>query len=200
MPRKPKKPPRRQAKQARSQETVSIVLEAAAQVLRERGYAGATTNHIAERAGVSVGTIYQYFANKDRVFDALVKRYFAAVVDSVQAQPLDTARPLEANLRMLISAGIGAQRHGPELLRALEQVPNAVLRKRMAQGKQQLVAFLSELLEAYRESLRPIDLRRAATLLMNAAEGVGYNERSRGYDAGLTDELTTLFVRYLVDA
>jgi AcrR family transcriptional regulator len=199
MPRNAKKPARRKARQDRSRETVRILFEAAAQVLREGGYAGATTNHIAERAGVSIGTLYQYFADKDELFDALAKRYFAEVVDAVQAQPLNTALPLEANLRMLISAGITAQRHGPDLLRALEQVPNAVLRRRLTAGKRQLVAFLCELLEAYRDLVRPIDLERAAMLLMNAAEGIGYNEGPHGYDDRLTDELTTLFMRYLVD-
>jgi len=201
MPRKTKKPPRRRARQDRSRETVRLLLDAAAQVLRERGYAGATTNHIAEYAGVSIGTLYQYFADKDELFDALVKEYFAEVVASVETQPLDTALPLETNVRVLISAGVRAQRHGPELLRALEQVPNAVLRRRLTLGKRQLVVFLRDLLEAYRDSLRPIDLERAATLLMNAAEGVGYNERGseRGYDDRLIDELTTLFVHYLVD-
>jgi AcrR family transcriptional regulator len=199
MPRHVKKPGRRRAKQDRSRETVRIVFEAAAQVLRKRGYAGATTNHIAERAGVSVGTLYQYFADKDELFDALTKSYFAEIVDAVQAQPLNTALPLEGNLRRLISAGIGAQRHGPELLRALEQVPNAVLRRRLIAGKRQLADVLCALLEAYRDSLRRIDLGRAATLLMNAAEGIGYNESPHGYDDHLADELTTLFMRYLVD-
>lgn len=148
---------------------------------------------------MSIGTIYQYFADKDELFDALVKQYFAEVVASVEAQPLDTTLPLETNLRRLVGAGIRAQHHGPELLRALEQVPNAVLRRRLTLGKRQLVAFLCELLDAYRDSLRPIDLERAATLLVNAAEGIGYNEATLGYDDRLTDELTTLFVRYLVD-
>jgi AcrR family transcriptional regulator len=200
MPRNAKKSARRRARQERSRETVRIVFEAAAQVLRTRGYAGATTNHIAERAGVSVGTLYQYFADKDELFDALTKSYFAEVVDAVQAQPLDTTLPLQVNLRRLISAGICAQRHGPELLRALEQVPNAVLRRRLAAGKRQLADFLRALLEVYRDSLRPIDLERAATLLMNAAEGIGYNDGPGGYGERLTDELTTLFMRYLVDA
>lgn len=148
---------------------------------------------------MSIGTLYQYFGKKDELFDALVKQYFADVVESIQAQPLDTRLPLQTNLRMLISAGILAQRHGPELLRALEQVPDAVLRRRLAVGKRQVVVFLCELLEAYRASLRPIDLERAATLLVNAAEGIGYNEDPRGYDDRLTDELTALFVRYLMD-
>lgn len=174
-----------------------IVLEAAAQVLRKRGYAGATTNHIADKAGVSIGTIYQYFAGKDEIFDALVKQYFAQVVARIREEPVDFSRPLRVTLHRLIEAGIAAQRHGPELLRALEHVPNAVLRRRLTQGKRDLVSFLCGVLERYRDSLRPLDLERASTLLIDAAEGIGTNDRAAGYDPRLVDELTDLFVRYL---
>jgi len=61
--------------QQRSREKVGYVLEAAAQVFGELGYAGATTNKISERAGVSVGTLYQYFPNKDAILLALAERH-----------------------------------------------------------------------------------------------------------------------------
>jgi len=173
------------------------VLEAAAQVLRKRGYAGATTNHIAEKAGVSIGTIYQYFAGKDEIFDALVKDYFARVVERVRAERIDYSRPLRETLRRLIETGIAAQRHGPELLRALEHVPNAMLRRRLSQGKRDLVSFLRGILEGYRESLRHVDFERAAKLLVDAAEGIGTNDPEAAYDPRLADELTELFARYL---
>jgi AcrR family transcriptional regulator len=67
---------RRLPRQARSRATVSFVLEAAAQVFAERGYA-ATTNEIASRAGVSIGTLYQYFADKDALLVALAERHLA---------------------------------------------------------------------------------------------------------------------------
>ena len=66
---------RRRPRQARSRATVDAILEAAAQVLTEHGPQGATTNRIAERAGVSVGTVYQYFANKRALFTALGDRF-----------------------------------------------------------------------------------------------------------------------------
>jgi AcrR family transcriptional regulator len=199
MPRKRPKPPRRRARQDRSRETVRIVLEAAAQVLRGEGYARATTNRIAEAAGVSVGTIYQYFPDKDVLFDALVREYFADVLRRMEEEPADTSLPLEAALRRIIGAGIGAQRHGPELLRALEQIPNAVFRRRLLEGKHRLVAHVRALLEIHRSSLRPLDLDRAAVLMVNAAEGIGYNATTDTFDERLADELTTLFVRYLTD-
>jgi AcrR family transcriptional regulator len=57
--------PRARPSQARSRDTVEALLQAAAQVFECHGYAAGTTNRIAERAGVSIGSLYQYFPNKD---------------------------------------------------------------------------------------------------------------------------------------
>ena len=67
--------PRKRPVQQRSRLTVDQILEAAARVFAKRGYAGATTNHIAERAGVSIGSLYQYFPNKDTILVALHARH-----------------------------------------------------------------------------------------------------------------------------
>ena len=67
--------PRKLPRQARSQATVDALLDATAQVLVERGYARTTTNAVAERAGVSVGSLYQYFPNKDALITALQQRH-----------------------------------------------------------------------------------------------------------------------------
>lgn len=68
--------PRRAPRQRRSRETVDTLLEAAAQMFTQRGLA-ATTNHIAERAGLSIGTLYQYFPNKEALLHALAARHLA---------------------------------------------------------------------------------------------------------------------------
>ncbi|GAA2892461.1 hypothetical protein GCM10020220_098200 [Nonomuraea rubra] len=69
--------PRKQPRQQRSRETVAAILEAAAQLFQRYGYAGTTTNKIAERAGVSIGSLYQYFPNKDSLLVALAEHYLA---------------------------------------------------------------------------------------------------------------------------
>jgi AcrR family transcriptional regulator len=69
--------PRKLPKQSRSGATFEAVLEAAAQIFERRGYAAGTTNRIAERAGVSIGSLYQYFPNKDAILVALVHRHLA---------------------------------------------------------------------------------------------------------------------------
>jgi AcrR family transcriptional regulator len=67
--------PRKQPRQSRSRDTVAAVLKAAAQVFTSRGYAATTTNHIAERAGVSIGSLYEYFPNKDALLVALMEQH-----------------------------------------------------------------------------------------------------------------------------
>lgn len=69
---------RRRPVQARSRQTVERILDAAAHVFGERGYAG-TTNHVAERAGISIGSLYQYFPDKDALLVALHDRHLDEV-------------------------------------------------------------------------------------------------------------------------
>jgi AcrR family transcriptional regulator len=70
---------RRQPKQARSQQRVDHLLDVAAQLFEEVGYDAATTNAIAARAGVSIGSLYQFFPNKQAIMEALVERYRAGM-------------------------------------------------------------------------------------------------------------------------
>jgi AcrR family transcriptional regulator len=63
--------PRKTPRQERSLRTVERILDAAAHIFHEQGYAGATTNDIADEANLSIGSIYQYFPNKDAVLVAL---------------------------------------------------------------------------------------------------------------------------------
>ncbi len=75
--RKQRLNPRKQPVQHRSKATVDMVLVAAAQVFEAHGYASGTTNRIAERAGVSIGTLYQYFPSKEAIAVALLERHIA---------------------------------------------------------------------------------------------------------------------------
>lgn len=96
MARPPLLRPRKQPRQARSRETVERVLAASARVFRERGYAGATTNHIAEQAGVSVGSLYQFFPHKAALLHALRERLIVqmqAGLTSVFAQSDEVPLP-----------------------------------------------------------------------------------------------------------
>lgn len=77
MSRSPELSPRKKPRQQRSREMVARIVDAAARVLAERGYEGASTHRIATEAGISSGSLYQYFANKDAVVAAVLEQFSA---------------------------------------------------------------------------------------------------------------------------
>jgi len=107
---------RRKPSQERSRQVVTALLEATGQVIAERGLAQASTNHIAARAGVSIGSLYQYFANKDELlaalFDKLVDDLGLAVDRGV---PLLLETDLPAMVRGLLQAGFAFLRTNEKL-------------------------------------------------------------------------------------
>ena len=96
--------PRRLPVQARSRERVDRILDAAAQLLTERGYDAVKTNNIAKRAGVSIGSIYQFFPNRFAIFHALVTRYLDRIADILSAHmgPEAPDRPYDEVLENVI--------------------------------------------------------------------------------------------------
>jgi AcrR family transcriptional regulator len=191
------KRPRRKAKQERSRQTVEILLEAAARVLQQLGYARATTNRIAEAAGVSVGTLYEYFADKDAIFDALIQRQIEVLVAAVRSADLDPQAPFGVTLERLLRLAMGAMPRGPAFLRALEQVPGSVLRRRLVRARAQVVDFVRQLLEARRRALRVTDLDLAALIVVSAAEGITMNASEEVFDERLAKEVGALLNLYL---
>ena len=103
------RPQRREPRQARARATVSFVLDAAAQVFAERGYA-ATTNEIAARAGVSIGTLYQYFADKDALLVALAKRHLDEAQAQLQSVLADAPADPDQLVRRVIETAVDLNR------------------------------------------------------------------------------------------
>ena len=110
--------PRKQPTQSRATETVNAVLEGAAHILERHGLEGYTTNAIAERAGVSIGSLYQYFPGKDAVTVALIERELALLLaDVAEADSITDYRDAE---NRLITAAIAHQMRRPKLARLLD--------------------------------------------------------------------------------
>jgi AcrR family transcriptional regulator len=202
MPQNPTKRPRRQAKQARSQQTVEVILTAAARILKRQGYARATTNCIAEAAGVSIGTLYEYFANKDALFDLLIARQIDEIVTSLQSDPIPPDTPVGRTIRRLLEVAMTSLHGGPSYLRALEQVPGTSFRRRLQAGREQVVQYVRIWLESRRDELRVSDLDLAAFLVVNAAESVATNASDELFGEELVDEIASMLCLYLtgVDA
>jgi AcrR family transcriptional regulator len=195
--------PRKSPSQRRSRITVDAVLEAAARVFEERGYAGGTTNRIAERAGVSVGSLYEYFPSKDAIVVALVERQLEDQRRSL-CTLLEEAPPggdLADLLSRFVAAVIDFHARRPSLHRILFEEaahpPEAhacVLRHEEA---------LAHALEAAlrREGLAIDDPDTAAHLVVQTAECLAHRFVLRGiHDLDretFAAELTRLLARYL---
>lgn len=134
---------RKRPGQARSQATVEAIFEATARILQQQGGAALNTNLVAEKAGVSVGTLYQYFPNKDAILLEMARRELAitpeALMDVLRKGPDTIADPVRAAVRVLLHAFGGRQRlrkvlietvvaHGlsAELSRPVEEIARAV--------------------------------------------------------------------------
>src|SRR5262249_32088125 len=117
--------PRKHASQERSRATVDALIEATARILVREGFDKASTNHIAETAGVSVGSLYQYYPCKDALVAALIDRRSAATMQVVRRALAEVAaEPIEAAVRKLVAAATEAHRIDPRLHRVLaEQIP-----------------------------------------------------------------------------
>lgn len=109
--------PRKLPAQARSAETVKAILEAAARILETKGFDGYTTNAVADRAGVSIGSLYQYFPNKDAITKALIQRETSTLLAEIKA--LDESDPTQGILH-LIRAAVAHQLRRPTLARLLD--------------------------------------------------------------------------------
>lgn len=110
--------PRKRPAQARSAETVAAIVEAAARILEDKGFRGYNTNDVAARAGVSIGSLYQYFPNKDAITKALLRRETEPL--SAALEQVGDAPSLAEGLRHFIHAAVAHQLRRPVLARLLD--------------------------------------------------------------------------------
>jgi len=97
---------------------VEAILEAAARILERAGYEGFTTNAVAERAGVSIGSLYQYFPNKAALMAGLIRRETAILIEEAEAAlMLPSGRQA---IELLIEAAVMHQLRRPALARILD--------------------------------------------------------------------------------
>jgi AcrR family transcriptional regulator len=108
---------RRTPRQPRSEATVEAILDAAFQLLEQGGLRALTTNHIAERAGVSVGTLYQYFKGKQAILGALAQRQAASARDRIARIVIDG--PRISAVRLIVRTLATAFEGSPATRRAL---------------------------------------------------------------------------------
>ncbi|MRV70827.1 TetR family transcriptional regulator [Duganella sp. FT92W] len=193
---------RRKPKQARSNDLVSAILQAAIQVLAKEGAHRFTTTRVAERAGVSVGSVYQYFPNKASILFRLqsdewrqTSAMLATILQDFEKPPLQRLRILvqafvrseceEADVRTALNDAAPFYRDAPEALEA------------RASGDRLLQAFMQEVLPDAAEPVRAM----AADLVMSTLSAVGqqFSEtpRTDGEITAYADALADMLCAYL---
>jgi AcrR family transcriptional regulator len=114
--------PRKRPVQARSEATVSALFEASIQVLLAVGYRKFTTTRVAERAGVSVGSLYQYFPNRQALITAVIERYLDALRATIEQRCRALqGRTIDEQVKGLVDAVIAAKWDHIEISRALHE-------------------------------------------------------------------------------
>lgn len=122
MARKPATRPRKHASQERSRATVDALIEATARILVREGFDKASTNRIAEVAGVSVGSLYQYYPSKEALVAAVIERHNQEIMRLVRGALAEVAsQPLDKAVRRIVTVAIAAHRVDPRLHRVLAE-------------------------------------------------------------------------------
>jgi AcrR family transcriptional regulator len=167
--------PRLVPKQERSAETRTRILEAAARVFSSSGYAKGTTNRVAEEAGLSVGSLYQYFPNKDAILVELSREHIRegeAIIAARFADP-DLPVDLEGRVRVFVEAAVANHIDMPRLHAVLfEQAPwSPELVAELRAFEERTIAAAEALLAAD-PSVHVPDLHAAATVVVGTIEAL----------------------------
>jgi AcrR family transcriptional regulator len=196
--------PRRRPKQDRSREIVRAIQQAGLQILESEGKGALTTNRIAEVAGVSIGSLYRYYPNKEAivadVYEARTQSELETYSDVDRWTTALLAMPLEQAIRWLVQVAVARERRLLELDADFYRDHN----RQFALGRRvghPLVQGIRRLLEENRASLRVENLDHAAFLLARGLGGilrVAVDERPEAIaDPDFVEELVDLFRGYL---
>ena len=206
MARRPLTNPRKHASQERSRATVDALIAATARILVREGFDRASTNRIADLAGVSIGSLYQYFPSKESLVAAVIDRHNQQLMRVVRSALAEVATlPLEEAVRKLVAIAIKAHRLDPKLHRVLaEQIPRTGRLEHVEVFNRENYALFRAYLESHSDELRTVDTGLAAFVCVTSIEALTHTAvlhhpevlSDEGMDS-LIDEATRLVVGYL---
>lgn len=200
-----KRSPGNKPVQARARVTVDAILEAAIRILEKEGLEAATTTRVAELAGVSVGTLYHHFADRDAIVNAIQDREFARALemmegvlssDNLGAAPRETVTKVVRGLASLYATSPGLHR-----VLSIEALRVAST-DRVHAFDVRVIAIIRGFLTASRPLLRVEDVEAASFVAYQAVRATMLAfllERPPGLDLdALVDQVADLVVRYLI--
>jgi AcrR family transcriptional regulator len=204
MARRPAVKPRKDASQERSRATVDALVEATARILVREGFDKASTNRIAEVAGVSIGSLYQYFPGKDALVAAVTERHQQELRRIARSELAAVAGlPVEQGVRKLVAMAVQAHRADPKLHRVLtEQIPRVGWLEKLERFSSENYSLFRSYLETHRDEIRVDDLELASFICVTSVEALTHNAvlsenlSDKAMDA-LIDHATRLIAGYL---
>jgi AcrR family transcriptional regulator len=193
---------RKQPKQARSAELIAAILQAAIQVLAKEGAQRFTTARVAEKAGVSVGSLYQYFPNKAAILFRLqsdewrqTTELLRVILEDVQRPPLERLRTLvhafirsecdEAGMRVALNDAAPLYRDAPEAQQA------------RASGDRTVEVFMQEALPEASEATRALAGDLITTTLSEVGKQFSESSRTRAEIETYAEAMADMFCAYL---
>ncbi len=193
---------RKQPRQARSAGLVATILEAAVQVLAKEGAQRFTTARVAEKAGVSVGSLYQYFPNKAAILFRLQSDEWRQTSELLRGFLQDVTRPPPERLRMLVHAFIRSECEEAAMRVALNDAapfyrdaPEA--RQARASGKRIVEAFMREALPKAPEARRALAGDLITTTLSAVGKQFSESPRTPAEIEAYADAMADMFCAYL---
>ena len=202
MPTKTATKPRKIAVQARSLATVDAILRATARILIREGYDRASTNKIAHLAGVSIGSLYQYFPSKEALVAALAERHVDEMAAVLRREyPRLSAAPLEQAVEEVVRLMVTAHSVDPKLHKVLvEQVPRIGKLDHMDSIERDMFTLARGYLETRRAELVVRDLDLAAFIVVGTVEALTHAAvltRPELLGEPFVREVSAAVVRYL---
>lgn len=166
--------PRKDARQRRSEQTVEAIVAAAAHILERRGLVELNTNQIARRAGVSIGSLYQYFPGKEAILAELLRRERQWLFAELRAVSARAYNSLPEAVDAFLQVAVAHQLQRPQLSRALEYAEKILpLEKETELLTDQIVAAVSIVLRAYAVPLAAVAARDVVAICRGMVDAAG---------------------------
>jgi AcrR family transcriptional regulator len=195
--------PRKLPQQDRSRITVEAILESTARILAEEGYDKANTNYIAQRAGISVGSLYQYFPNKESLMAALLKQHSNEIAELIESKLNNLFNsPPKIVVPELVKAVITAHSIDPQLHQVLnEEIPRSERLQHVENADKRIAELLQAYLIRWSDYIQPQNLEITIFIVSRTVESLCHSaviERP-GFvsDGQFEKEVSNLLISYL---
>lgn len=195
---------RKQPKQARSSQLVADVLEAAIRVLQSEGARRFTMARVAEKAGVSVGSLYQYFPNKESILFQLQRQEWQATTGLLEKILAPSSVPPPVRLRRAIHAFFQSECDEAQLRVALEDAaplyraaPEAQVHRKNARGF--VESFIAEMLPSASRKERTFAMDVLTTMMSSVGKEISEQGRSRAQVSAFADAVSDMLCSYFAE-